>query len=131
MTDTVRVVCTDRDTHPSRELAVLRRRDEIPEIQESVLRQFEEAGLGKEEAAMLYEWEQADSIGRRSSRRGGYVRLATVAEFSERGPLWRFRCPTCRRDVPMRGDRLLRLLDGLLAAGRVSVDLSYLGANLA
>lgn len=133
-TTQIRVICTDQQfvdgvkvsTHPSREIAVIRWNGTDHELLAVLLADPE---VVPEEALALVEWEQTDALAKRSARRGGSVDLADPHErgfVDERGALWRFQCPTCRRDVPMRDSRLRRLVEGLLADGRTSVDLSHL-----
>lgn len=132
----LRVVCTDRDTHPSRELATILRTSDDPEFLDALLREdltADEAQWVHDNGLMVYV--------ERSARRGGSVRPTRVEhgftmdadpeQINGRGVLWRFQCPTCKRDVPMREHTLRRLVDGVIAAGHVVVDISRLPATLA
>lgn len=140
----IRVICTDRDTHPNREVGLLTVMigDYDPEYRKRLEADEE---LSAEQARFLYDEQRVQYIRDREARRGGRVEGVRVnfsgrrnnAEINDpnyadpddlyaRGSLWRFVCPTCRRDVVMRGDRIRKLVDGLIHAGRVSVDLSYL-----
>jgi hypothetical protein len=131
----VRVVCTDRETHASRELSPPLELTDDPKWREILVADEQ---LSEREAEAVYRWERVGHWSR-DSRRGGRVQHARVTvgmtqagdgEVGDpgdgRGGLWRFRCPTCRRDVPMRDDTLVRLIEGYLAAGRRAVDISCL-----
>lgn len=124
----VRIVCTGmhhgkddegRDTvftHPSREIELL---SYDPEARIAVpLRRANRHRIG----GLEFDHEkQVDS--------GSLVELGDVAD--PRGALWRFTCVSCGRDRPLRDDTLAKILDGYLAAGRASVDISALPARLA
>lgn len=129
----VRVVCTDRDTHPSRELAPPMEIHDDPEWR-AILHAADE--LSAEEAEWLYQAERAMHWTHRA-KRGGDVKAAKVhigqtqrgdVEIGDPGDgqgfLWRFRCPTCRRDLPLRTNRLNRILMGHMKAGLPSFDIS-------
>lgn len=129
----VRVVCTDKGTHPSRELALLLDRGTAydPEWQTAL---FADPALTADEAAWLVEHEQIDATGERTAARGGVVRCGSVEDAaSEDHDKWRMKCPTCRRDVQLRDENMRRLVAGALASTdrpRVVVDLSLLPATL-
>jgi hypothetical protein len=128
--DQLRIICTDQGTHPSRELALIWHHGEDPELLAGLLADDQ---LSEAEARTVYNWDRTSYLAQRRAARGGYVHGGVVDvgdESDGRGPLWRFRCPTCRRDVQLRDDKMRRLVEGLLAAGRVSVDISQLPASL-
>lgn len=131
MSDQVRVVCTDRGTHPSRELAViLLRGNETREALGPVL------GVGAAERLDAFDRVQAPTV--RRTRRGDVVPSAPAEVAQDNGgplpglraPTWRLRCPTCGRDVQRSGDRMRRLVERLADAGVPTVDISALPANL-
>jgi hypothetical protein len=131
----VRIICTDRKTHPSRELAPpLEIRDD-PEWRKILHADGELTG---EEAEWLYQNERTLYWTRRS-KRGGEVE-ATKVEIGQTQPdhvdleigdpgdgqgfLWRFKCPTCHRDLPLRTNKLNRILESHVKAGLRSLDIS-------
>jgi hypothetical protein len=140
----VRIVCTDKGTHPSRELAVLRS-DPAPDDprllaelrQEHAPDQAEDIYLGE----MLGDLLRHDRSGLRRRDHGvptgGLERRTDVRDHSQDFfvPRWRFRCPTCRRDVQLRHDAAIVLVEKILAAypetRLPAVDISLLPANLA
>jgi hypothetical protein len=127
----VRIVCTDRGTHPSRELAVMRRLPHWPELEE-VMRAAPE--IGPANATMLVDWDRTGAIESRNGRRPDGVSAADVealAPGEDTPPRWRLRCPTCRRDVPLRHQQMTRLVAGVLDSDTPSrpVDVSYLPAR--
>jgi hypothetical protein len=142
----VRVVCTDKGTHPSRELAVLRLRE--PEEDPQLLAELRKHNT-PERAEELYAVEIIDDMlsherYRRLRRDHGEVPApgrgaprAEVREFSkaEDWPSrWRFRCPTCRRDLQLKYFTAARLVDNIRTAypetRSPSVDISLLPASL-
>jgi hypothetical protein len=129
----LRIVCTDRGTHPSRELAVIHHTRQTRRSPEQ-LREALDANYGgfsmQGQVAFLYTSDDLIyRVGFRPARRGGALMCGEIIDSTD-GRRWRFRCPTCRRDVPMRQERLLRLVRQLIEAGRVSVDLSAVAASL-
>lgn len=114
----VRFVCTDRQTHASREIGIVTR---FSDEDEMVI-------LPTDRAALM------------SSRQGagGTVVTRHARTTEGRGEelsdvMWDMRCPTCRRHVQWKDDRMVAVVDALLQASdspRVVVDLSALPANL-
>ena len=122
--DKLRVICTDRLTHPTRELAVIWHHGDDIELLDALLAADD---LTEDEAHAVYEQDRMTYFEQRRSARGGTVagQACTVTDDGNaRGPLWTFDCPTCRRHVPLRDDRLRPLVESLLAAGRVAFDIS-------
>jgi hypothetical protein len=110
----IRIVCTDRGTHPSRELATLSWRGTL--------------GLLLTEGG-----HDGDSIlaggDRVSHRRPEAVVASSVVDQEDdhpNGPLWRFRCRTCRRDKPLRDKGLRELIVRYTTAGLSRIDISHL-----
>jgi hypothetical protein len=115
VTTQIRVICTDSGTHPSREIELLSYSADPDPVVDIVRR----AGLIRDGKV---------KFGRQETGNGSLVSLGDVAD--PRGALWRFVCPTCRRDWPLRDDTLIRVLQPLIAAGRTSVDFSALPPEL-
>ena len=96
----IAVVCTDRDTHPERQLGWL----------------TAELHPGGSERIVLVPWIPFAELRRvgtdrdRDTQRGGTLRIP--------------RCPTCRRDVPMSQSTAARKYDALTAAGLHRLDIS-------
>jgi hypothetical protein len=120
----IRIICTDKRTHPSRELALFTIRDD-PRWRQALA---DDPEFTPAEAAWLYENDRITQVGERRRHGGG----AVVSHDAESEPdpgartRWRFTCPECGRDVPLRDETFRRLLDGVLAAGWRVVDLSDL-----
>lgn len=84
-----------------------------------------------------YEYERVSSVGRstRRARKGrtdtgrGRQHDARMYDELER-QTWRFRCPTCGRDVQLSRRVLVVLLEGLAVRGVSQCDVSALPANL-
>ena len=98
----VRFVCTDKGTHPSRELATL--------------------GLLPEAYAQLHE----GGVRVRGSQRVGGRReiiKSPLVEPASQQP-WQLPCPTCRRNPEFSAARMVSLMEQLQAAGVRHVDLS-------
>jgi hypothetical protein len=142
----VRVVCTDRGTHPSREIAVLRLRE--PEENPGLLAQLR-SHLTAERAEKLYAVEILDQTirpDRSGLRRRDHGQEPEPGEGGSRGRVkemyrteeelsrWRFRCPTCRRDLQLKHPTAARLIDRICTAypdvPLPAVDISLLPANL-
>lgn len=111
----VRIVCTDRNTHASREVALVIR----AAPGDSAMRAGGPLTL----------------VSERSPGRGRSVvtRRAEIRRSDGRPALWCLPCPTCGRDVQLREPRVLAIVDALLAdtpTTNVTFDLSALPANL-
>lgn len=114
LTHEIRFVCTDRATHPSREIGVLTRHGDDDD---GVLAPTDKVSA----------WSNNPSTGRAKMReplshKGKGIIFDDVT--------WRFRCPTCRREVQWRLGRTIATLDTLIEAGVNHVDISALPANL-
>lgn len=130
----VRVVCTDKGTHASRELDVLTLTDD-PELLEVLLEGAAAGEYSEAEARAQYEYERINGTTTRSSKRKGanaavVARRVSLERDALTGSLYRFVCPTCRRDVPLSQEKLAVILEHYAHAGRVSFDISLLPANL-
>lgn len=113
----VRVICTDRGAHGSRELAAVIR-----------AAPGDQAVMGGAAPPLIL-------IAERKGRSGvGAPGVTTRHASVYRGgaePVWRFQCPTCGRDFQRRESALTVIVDALLmrAPGAV-LDLSALPANI-
>jgi hypothetical protein len=141
----VRVVCTDKGTHGSRELALLTLEEEGDEPE--LLAALIDRGVDPKIARVVYEREMhnrlsyvSEGFRRRDKGRhpgGDQAKRTDVRavpdEDTGKMPRWRFRCPTCRRDVQMRNETALLVVEGLLSvpghADTPSLDVSLLPAN--
>lgn len=137
----VLVKCTDRRQHPSRELAALafydRGGDELRATLEENSAHLDARTIEWIVANDMRIWFYQD----RDSHRGDQVKLSQPEHIPggiHRGDavkkIWRFECPTCRRDVPLGNRKLTTILDGLVEAQGdtpvISLDVSYLPASL-
>ncbi|MEZ5115029.1 MAG: hypothetical protein R2737_02065 [Candidatus Nanopelagicales bacterium] len=100
----LRLVCTDRGTHPSRQLGVL---------------VGWRVGDGYAVSVEAHDLTEPRSVTSPQGP-GEYADRATL------GRTHRFTCPTCGRDLPMSQDRLVRLFTGTADAGVDRVDVSLL-----
>lgn len=136
-----RIVCTDGGTHPSRELAPPMYIRDDPEWREIL---HADEHLTAEEAEWLYQGERVEYWTHRA-KRGGDVKASKVeigqTQFDHvlleigdpgdgQGFLWRFRCPTCRRDVPLRTAKLNPILERFADAGQPTLDITNIPAVL-
>src|SRR5690349_8956230 len=93
---TLRFICTDRGTHPTREIGVLTRFDDDDEmvILSTDRLMYQEGRLGA----------AGDVVTRATvTTEGRGEALADV--------LWVFHCPTCRLHIQWRDDRAVRIVD--------------------
>lgn len=143
----VRVVCTDKGTHPSRELGMFHLYDDPGE------REWMIEAVGVDRGTAQYEYERLTAVANRATarqrkawsrttERGGSTvfpdRKTHDAATSKRpdfnttmrdqvgAQTWRFRCPTCRRDVQLGRPVVLPLIERLAAAGVSRLDVSHL-----
>ncbi len=124
----VRIICTDRRTHPSRLLAEFDVEEDEP-MHLACLASYP----GDEAAALdAYERWQVRPVTRRGGKRGE-VHAARVDEVVDGQMRWRLRCPTCRRDVPLRAETLVAVVRQALDRSptrRSTLELSELGATM-
>ena len=111
--------CTDRDSHSSR---VLDRVGLKPDT-------------GKPDTLTADEWDMTrlTTFIWHDTKRGGGIRNGTPHGellLEEGVYVWRFHCPTCRRDLQVKYGTLIRVMNQLHAAGVSSVDISKLPATL-
>lgn len=113
----VRLICTDKGTHPTRELGVIHRNADNDEM-------------------TLLPTDRAQPVVERAGRAGTVVNRAMTTsegrgiELSDL--LWSVRCPTCSLHVEWKDDRAVSVVDEILsgiAGARVTVDLSALPAR--
>ncbi len=112
----VRFICTDKGTHPSREIGVLVR---YSDDDETVIA-------------------PTDKLAARSNTwRNGRASARVKAPLSHEGKgiifddvTWRFRCPTCRREIQWRLGRAIEAVDALIASGASLLDISRLPARM-
>ena len=128
----IRIVCTDKKTHPSRELALIIIRDD-PQWRQALA---DDPEFTPAEAEWIYQRDRITQMERRAARGGAvHARPAEVEpdgsdelETDDRRAQthWRFTCPECGRDTLLRDETFRRLLSGVQAAGWRVVDLSAL-----
>lgn len=122
----IRFICTDKGTHPSRELLIIGRL----------------VDGGKEHRAYLdriargrkppYEWgaHPLYAPSHREGKRRGEDDWAVWNGGSQNDgsnpDVWRMRCPTCRRDVQPKTATLVPIMDTLHEARMSSGDISIL-----
>lgn len=137
----IRVICTDRQQHASREVGHLAFDDrEDPDLRAA----FEsDPDLDAAEVEWLLANERIRYRMERASHRGDRVHLSNpeqlvgdpnADELQHVGVVWRFHCKTCKRNVRLGDLKLIRVLDGL-TKGRgntrpISLDVSLLPARL-
>lgn len=104
----VRFVCTDKKTHPSREIVIVSRDEETGELSQTV------GG--------------ANASGRTVNRPHA---VRTEAVDGQKPPAWDLpACPTCHRAPDLSSEGMCALVEGILAENsgrRVTWDMSYLG----
>ena len=105
----IRFRCTDKDTHPSREL------DRVRLSPDTELSATERLG---------------PFTMREGKRSAGRVRLREDPILEKGVNMYRFACPTCRRDLQVKYENLIDMMDRLHAAGVSAVDISKLPATL-
>jgi hypothetical protein len=108
--------CTDKGTHPSRELDRVRLAPD----------------MGKPDALSAEQWamERLSTFILRDGKRAGAPVQHGDLPLREGGFVWVFRCPTCRRDLQVKYVNLISVMERLHAAGVSSVDISVLPARL-
>lgn len=111
----IRIVCTDRGEHPSRELAVVMATPNVRDQSRWTYSptEFRQGPRGRVACQVV-----DDHVGGLDAPKGVYRRR------------WKFSCPSCRRNPQFRDEQMTRLIEGLRSAGTTFVDLSYLPANL-
>jgi hypothetical protein len=108
-----RVVCTDKGAHPSRELAIF-----------APIPPYNDAGVWVGDAADTgLAWDEWDMNIERNAT-GVVVYGRTLRSTTDAGTLWRFKCPTCRRDLPLRDTDLGCIVLAFVGAGHQSLDIS-------
>lgn len=113
----VRFLCTDKGTHPSRELGVIGR---YADDDEMVILPTDRMGLVSHRKGHM------GTVTNRASRTTE-GRGATLGDV-----LWLLSCPSCDLNVEWRDDRAVAIVDDILAGipgPRVTVDLSALPAR--
>lgn len=123
-----RVICTDDGSHPSRECAELHLSYSPDDLAMFETLAFEAEDL--ETANNFLHLYDADRLGygkSRRNRRGDSTHAQDVIKRRDLGDaLWRFTCPTCRRDVPIKATKLAEVLHQFGAAGLRTLDISHL-----
>lgn len=121
----IRFRCTDRDSHPSRELLIIGRFVDGGKEHRSYLARI---ATGRKPP---YEWGKhplyvpSHREGKRPGDDGWAVWNGNNA--ADGGPgLWRLVCPTCNRDTQWRSENLVQIMDTLHAAGVSTVNISKL-----
>lgn len=128
----VRVVCTGRGSHPSRELADLRVGND-PELKRLLAKD-----LPADELEAFYAADLTWAVGERAYGREllrpdpkrENVRLSPVDNGDEAleqsKTSWRFQCPSCRRDFQIRNERLRESLIRLAELDTHRLDISLI-----
>lgn len=131
------IVCTDRGAHHSRELDALHLRGDLDRAR--LLGMAALADQRGDAAGAARARHSAEQWG------GGLIRLghrvgadgkreglagASDAHTEDRTLPWRWRCPTCGRDVQLRDARVEQMVRGAVAAGDAHVDVSYLPGSI-
>lgn len=112
----VRIICTDRGQHPSRQLDVfnpataMMYRDLPPDLVPPMMR----TPMG------------ADAPNRRGERHGTRVSVGDGTPAPKR----QWVCPTCGRDVQLKPEKLELLITGAAERGARKIDVSYIPGSL-
>lgn len=112
----IRLICTDKGTHPSREIGVLTRHSDDDDDVVA----------------------PTDKLSWRSNAwRNGRASARVKDRLSHEGKgvifddvTWRLRCPTCRREIQWRLGRAIEIVDTLVDSGVSLLDVSRLPATL-
>lgn len=100
MSRVVTVVCTDKGTHPRRRLGWFDRTEH-------------------DDGQIHYMYER---IGKRAEYAGTALAGPTGVTSADA----RLRCPTCRRDVPLRRDTMAQMVEHMVAQRLTRLDISLL-----
>jgi hypothetical protein len=109
-----RIICTDQGQHPSRELVVL-----VPEAP------FGIGGAWVGDADELgTRWKDWVPLADRNSTGHLVSAKPDWAAVGDGEHAWRFRCPSCKRDVPINDQRLSEIVMGFIDRGVPQLDIS-------
>lgn len=114
----VRFICTDKRTHPSREIGIAHR---YADDDEMVILPTDRAGLVSE---------RRNRAGRVTKSRTSRTTEGRARSLGDQ--LWILDCASCPLHIEWRNDRAVAILDEILSAipgSRVTVDLSALPAR--
>lgn len=121
----VRVTCTDRGGHPSREITRLHYEND-PETY-AMFAELADGAEDEEQRQNFWNLYEADKLGyahTRSNRRGDSTKTPDIIPRRDLGTaLWRFPCRTCRRDVPISEKKLGPIVRAFALSGLVEIQL--------